>query len=190
MNSRQMIFVGILVVAASILVFAQFSTIQGEDEAIAKRDLTRTDETASNGTVSNGTASNGDETDGAAENGGNGEETNGTASNGTASNGDEMAAASAQHGEELFRNVGCTACHSVDGSRVLGPSMLGLWGSERTFEDGTTATADAEYIHQSIREPNAHIVEGFPAVMTAFGESQLSDDDINDIIAYIQSLSE
>ena len=35
----------------------------------------------------------------------------------------------AQRGHELFASKGCTACHSVDGSNRVGPSIKGLYGS-------------------------------------------------------------
>ena len=44
-------------------------------------------------------------------------------------------------GEQVARNAGCTACHSVDGSTLVGPSWKGLFGHEVQFADGTTATA-------------------------------------------------
>lgn len=80
----------------------------------------------------------------------------------------------------------CLACHSVDGSAVIGPTWKGLYGHEVTLTDGSTVTADSEYIAESIRDPNAKVVEGFPAVMPPF--TYLSDQDIADLIAYIKSL--
>ncbi|MEX0822769.1 MAG: c-type cytochrome, partial [Balneolaceae bacterium] len=44
---------------------------------------------------------------------------------------------SAEVGERLYVQNACQACHSLDGSRLVGPSFQGLFGSERNFEDGT-----------------------------------------------------
>lgn len=80
----------------------------------------------------------------------------------------------------------CLACHSIDGSTVVGPTWKGLYGHEVTLSDGSKVTADSDYIAESIRDPNAKVVEGFPPVMPPF--AYLSDQDIADIIAYIKSL--
>lgn len=80
----------------------------------------------------------------------------------------------------------CIACHSIDGSTIVGPTWKGLYGHEVTLEDGSTVTADSDYIAESIRDPNAKIVQGFPPVMPPF--AYLSDQDIADLIAYIKTL--
>lgn len=82
----------------------------------------------------------------------------------------------------------CLACHTIDGSTGVGPTWQGLYNSEVTLEDGSTVTADEEYIRESIVDPNAKIHEGFPAgVMTDYS-SILSEQQIDDVIAYIVSL--
>ncbi len=91
-------------------------------------------------------------------------------------------------GEKLARDNGCLACHSVDGSQNVGPTWLGLFGREEALDDGTVVIADVEYIINSIREPAAQIVSGFQNVMpAAIGES-LTDEDIEAIISYIETL--
>jgi cytochrome c oxidase subunit 2 len=85
--------------------------------------------------------------------------------------------------------MGCLACHSVDGAKIVGPSWQGLFGKTETFEDGSAAVVDETYIEESIVSPGAKVVAGFPnGVMPQdFGE-KLSDTQIVDLIAYIQSL--
>jgi mono/diheme cytochrome c family protein len=89
-------------------------------------------------------------------------------------------------GEEIAQ-AQCFTCHTTDGSTLVGPTWQGLYGSEVTLEDGSTVTADDEYIRESILEPNAKIHEGFPAAMPSF-DGVLSDEQITDIIAYIKTL--
>jgi cytochrome c oxidase subunit 2 len=67
--------------------------------------------------------------------------------------------------------------------------MQGLFGSERSFADGSTAVADENYIRQSLMEPNAQVVEGFAPAMPVFA-GRLDDEELNALIAYIQSLAE
>lgn len=84
----------------------------------------------------------------------------------------------------------CLSCHSVDGSAMVGPTWKGLYGHEVELEDGTTVIADVEYLTESIKDPNAKVVKGFPAgAMPPYG-SILTDENVLDIIAYIQSLSD
>lgn len=103
------------------------------------------------------------------------------------SNGGADVEGDASNGQTLAQSKGCIACHSVDGSALVGPTWQGLWMSEVTLEGGETVTADADYIRNSILSPNDQVVEGFPPTMPSF-EGQLSDEEIADITAYIASL--
>jgi len=97
--------------------------------------------------------------------------------------------AAATSGQTLAVNNGCLACHSIDGSPSLGPSWKGLYGHKVPLSDGSTAIADDPYIRESITDPNAKVVEGFPpSVMPANFGSTLSDSDIEAITAYIKEL--
>jgi cytochrome c oxidase subunit 2 len=94
-------------------------------------------------------------------------------------------------GAKVAAEQGCLSCHSLDGSRLVGPSWLGLFGSQQVFEDGTSATADEEYLRTSIVDPNAEIVQGYPAnVMPQDYAERLTEEEINGLIAYIKSLGE
>ncbi|PWN07345.1 c-type cytochrome [Rhodohalobacter mucosus] len=94
----------------------------------------------------------------------------------------------AQRGERLYVQNACNACHSVDGSAVVGPSFAGLYESERNFTDGTSAIADDAYITESIVQPDAKIVEGYQNVMANY--SYLSEGEIESIIEFIKTLSD
>jgi cytochrome c oxidase subunit 2 len=83
----------------------------------------------------------------------------------------------------------CLACHSVDGSAMVGPSWKGLWMSEVEFEDGTTTIVDAEYIRESVHEPLKRITKGYPPSMPPLG-GVLTDEQLNDVIEYIKSLED
>jgi cytochrome c553 len=95
-------------------------------------------------------------------------------------------------GEALTRSASptaCVTCHSTDGATKVGPTWRGIYGSEVTLADGTTVTVDDEFIRESIVDPNAKVVEGFPAdVMPQSYRQNLSDEDIEAVIAYIKSL--
>ncbi len=84
--------------------------------------------------------------------------------------------------------LGCLACHSTDGSVKIGPTWKDLYGSKVTLSDGSTVTADDNYIRESILVPGAKIVKGFPNVMPTF-KGIIKDDEITAVIAYLKTLS-
>jgi cytochrome c oxidase subunit 2 len=94
----------------------------------------------------------------------------------------------AEFGEEQFNGQGCTACHSIDGTRMVGPSLQGLWAKgEEQLQGGETVQVDEEYLRESITNPQAKIVEGFGnANMPSYANR--SDDVINGLVEYIKSL--
>jgi cytochrome c oxidase subunit II len=91
-------------------------------------------------------------------------------------------------GQKLAKDSGCLACHSVDGTKIIGPSWLGIFGSQEALTDGSTVTVDEAYIIESIHEPGAKIVAGFDNLMPVTAGQNLTDEQILDIIAFIESL--
>jgi len=96
-------------------------------------------------------------------------------------------------GLAILRAQGCNACHSSDGSRLVGPSYLGLWNHERTvIQNGNeiTVNADESYIEQSIYDPNSQIVKGYQKGLMQSYENLITDEDISKIIEYLRNLNE
>ena len=95
----------------------------------------------------------------------------------------------AERGRQVAEQAGCLACHSVDGAPSVGPTWKGLFGSTRTLADGSTAVADEAYLYESIVDPGAKVVEGFPdnVMPRTFGQS-LTGEQIRDLIEYIKTL--
>ena len=96
-------------------------------------------------------------------------------------------APSAQKGKALTETLGCLGCHSVDGSGRVGPSFQGLFGRQVELEGGGKATADEAYIRESINQPKAKVVKGYPNVMPEF-QGKISEEDLSAIIVYIKTL--
>jgi cytochrome c oxidase subunit 2 len=91
-------------------------------------------------------------------------------------------------GATVAQASGCRACHTIDGSKLVGPSWKGLAGSTVSLTGGTTVTADDAYLHESIVDPAAKIVQGYTNDMPAtFGKS-LSAQQITALIDYIKTL--
>lgn len=92
----------------------------------------------------------------------------------------------AKRGRDIWESEGCSACHSLDGSGVIGPTWRNIWGSTRTLSDGTTVTVDEAYVRESIREPNTKIVEGFSPVMIAYDDATVTEDEIEALVALLK----
>lgn len=89
-------------------------------------------------------------------------------------------------GKAFVVQNGCGGCHSLDGSRMTGPTWRGLFGSQVKLSDGQTVTANEAYLTESIKDPNAKVVATFPAsVMPKFN---LTDQQIAAIVSYIETL--
>ncbi|MEK7382860.1 MAG: cytochrome c oxidase subunit II [Elusimicrobiota bacterium] len=83
----------------------------------------------------------------------------------------------------------CLVCHTTDGTPMLGPSLLGLYGRERLVISAgkqIKVRADEAYLRRAIQDPGAEIVVGFPPNMPA---APLSKPELNSVVAYLKSLS-
>ncbi len=93
----------------------------------------------------------------------------------------------AESGKHIFRSKACVTCHSVGGERAIGPTVRGMFGAERELANGTMVKADENYIRESIMDPMKKIVKGYAPHMPTF-RGMLSDEDVNDLIAYLKTL--
>lgn len=100
---------------------------------------------------------------------------------------DEEKETLAEFGKRTFAEAGCTACHSVDGSRLVGPSLQGVYGSSVALTDGSTVEADENYLRDSIMDPQSQIVAGYPPSMPTYA-GRLTDQQIDGLIEYIKSV--
>ncbi len=89
-----------------------------------------------------------------------------------------------QKGEVLYKTKTCNACHSLDGTRVVGPTWKGLYGSKEKTNRGEMLVDDA-YLTEAILKPMEQITEGYPPAMPMI---PLTDDEVLQLIAYIKSL--
>jgi cytochrome c1 len=100
--------------------------------------------------------------------------------NGVAANGEAVSL-----GEGIY-SMQCAGCHSIDGSSGVGPTFEGLYGSEVEMDDGSTVLVDEDHLYEAITDPRATTRADYPDVMPSF--SNLSDEEVNGLIAFIQSL--
>jgi cytochrome c oxidase subunit 2 len=94
-------------------------------------------------------------------------------------------------GLNIMRKNGCIACHSVDGSTIVGPSFKGIFGEKTTvLVNGKEqqVTVDEKYVHESLMEPNVKIVKGFrPGLMQSY-KGIITEDEIKQITEFLQTL--
>jgi len=93
-------------------------------------------------------------------------------------------APTAEMGAQLYKAKGCNACHTIDGSKLVGPSFKGIYGHQVETSAGTVTVDDA-YLKESMQQPLAKIVNGFPPAMPTL---PLTDTEIASLTLYIQSL--
>lgn len=94
----------------------------------------------------------------------------------------------ADRGKQIYAQYACIGCHSLNGSKMTGPTWKGLYGSDRNFADGTSGKADDNYLRESILNSNKKIVSGYNANQMPAYQGQLSDDDVTAVIEFIKTL--
>ncbi len=91
-------------------------------------------------------------------------------------------------GKELFETkLGCASCHA-GGPQQRGAKLEGIYNHEVKLVGGQTVVADDDYIRNSILNPSSQVVEGFQPIMPTF-KGQVTEEQLNSLIAYIKSLS-
>jgi cytochrome c oxidase subunit 2 len=90
-------------------------------------------------------------------------------------------------GARIAAAQGCLKCHSVDGSRHIGPTFVNLYGREEKLQDGKSVVADEAYLTRSMMDPAVELVAGYQNVMPTF-QGKLAPPDTAAIVEYIKSL--
>jgi mono/diheme cytochrome c family protein len=92
--------------------------------------------------------------------------------------------AQAKTGTQIFTAAGCAGCHTfgpAKSSGTIGPNLNQLKTEAAKMEKGKTAD---EYIRESIEDPSAFIVKGYPNAMPAF-KGRLTDAQIKALIDFL-----
>ena len=88
-------------------------------------------------------------------------------------------------GPALLKAKRCLGCHSLDGSKKVGPTFKGLFGRAGILEtDGKEQkyVVDKAYIRRSIKEPKAEVVKGFRPIMPTI---EMTGDELDDIVRFL-----
>ncbi len=90
-------------------------------------------------------------------------------------------------GKQLFTSKGCVSCHTVDGSTRIGPPLNAAFGKRVQLEGGLEVLFDDAYFIESVFEPDARIVVGFPSGVEPSFKNQIDDHEMKALIAFVKS---
>ncbi|MFO7323721.1 MAG: c-type cytochrome [Chloroflexota bacterium] len=87
---------------------------------------------------------------------------------------------------EVRGGVTCSGCHLVDSdARLVGPGLLTVGERAKTRVEGMPAQA---YLRESIVNPSAVVVAGYYNMMPGSFADLFTEQEINDLVAYLMSL--
>ena len=91
-----------------------------------------------------------------------------------------------QRGRQVYREKNCASCHQIgtDGA-VTAPALTHIGTVAETRRPGTSAE---EYLLESVRDPGAYIVPGYPDTMPRGADRGMTREDLDDLILYLLTL--
>ncbi|MDE3102796.1 MAG: cytochrome c [Chloroflexota bacterium] len=88
-------------------------------------------------------------------------------------------------GRQLFGQLGCSNCHTIDGQGGhVGPDLTHIGTTAATRRAGMSAE---DYIRQSILDPGAYVVPGYNDVMPRGFGQRLSPSDLDALVTFLLS---
>ncbi len=88
-------------------------------------------------------------------------------------------------GQQVF-NARCATCHAlVPDTIIIGPSLAGVATRAETRVEGQTAE---EYLQLSVLRPGDYVVEGFTDIMITNLSKELTNEDMNALMAFLLTL--
>jgi cytochrome c oxidase subunit 2 len=93
----------------------------------------------------------------------------------------------AWEGAKLFRKLQCVTCHNPEASGRA-PRLEAIYNQMRPIQGGAMVKADDAYLRESIRNPMAKVVDGWKPIMPAYPRSQVSEEELLNVVTYIKSL--
>jgi len=91
-----------------------------------------------------------------------------------------------ERGKQIYRQKGCASCHRIgDAGGTIGPPLTHIGTVAATRKPGISAE---DYIRESILDPGAYVVPGYPDTMSRGLYRGLSQEDFDDLVAFLLSL--
>ena len=91
-------------------------------------------------------------------------------------------------GLRILEDNGCLGCHTTDGTKKIGPTFKGLYGSKVTvLTDGKEReiVADKGYLKSHILRPGKDVVKGYPNIMPKL---PVTEGESDEVIEYVETL--
>jgi mono/diheme cytochrome c family protein len=91
-----------------------------------------------------------------------------------------------ERGKQLYRQKNCASCHQIGGDgATVGPPLTHIGTVAETRKAGTSGE---DYVRESILDPGAYIVPGFPDTMPRGLTRGMSQEDFDDLVRYLLTL--
>lgn len=88
----------------------------------------------------------------------------------------------------MFAAKQCDACHSVDGRLQIGPSLQAAFGKRVQLDTGEEVAFDEPYFIESVLDPDARIVQGYPGGVHPSYRGHVDDAELEALLAYVKTL--
>jgi cytochrome c oxidase subunit 2 len=102
-----------------------------------------------------------------------------------------------ESGAALFQTLACDTCHLASpaaaaaaagvGRAPRAPALDGVFGKQVALAGGQVLIADENYLRESILQPAVKVVAGWTPIMPTY-QGQVTEEQLNQLIAYIKSL--
>jgi cytochrome c oxidase subunit 2 len=93
-----------------------------------------------------------------------------------------------EEGRRVSAEQGCLKCHSVDGTRHIGPTWSELYMRPEKLASGKQVVADEAYLTRSMMDPGGEIVAGYQNVMPTY-QGKMTPPEVAAVVEYIKSLA-
>lgn len=91
-------------------------------------------------------------------------------------------------GRQVYRTLGCASCHEPSLFNLFRPVGPRLDDVGRVAGERLPGMSPEDYLHQSITDPGAYLVPGYPDSMPRGLSKDLSPEDLAALVAYLASL--
>ena len=90
-------------------------------------------------------------------------------------------------GLKVLKKNACLACHSLDGTKLVGPSYLGITNTKKVEIGGSEQDVEftLEYLTKAIYEPNDELVAGYKAGQMQSYTGKVTEEEIQQIYDYL-----
>jgi cytochrome c553 len=91
-------------------------------------------------------------------------------------------------GRQLYRELGCANCHEASFTNLFRPVGPPLDHAGAVAGKRVPGMSAEDYLRQSITDPGAYVVPGYPDSMPRALAKDLSPEDLAALVAYLASL--